>query len=508
MATTLIRGRYVITSADAPAIAHGAVLVEGQGVTAVGRADELAARAPGARVLGSDDHLVIPGLVNSHSHGRGLGSFQLGALDDQLELWIHDRRPHRMVDQYWDTLLATINLVESGVTSVLHSHATRSAAAYEAEMDLALAAYQDAGLRVGFAPGLRWCRTFVYEDDAAFAAMLPQPLRARFEHFVGQAPRLHLDRYLAAFDALAKRVGLRGPRHRLIHGPVALQWIGDEDMRAIARRVADEGTGLHVHVQESPYQLEWGPRTYGHSVVKQLHVLGALGPRTTLAHCVWLSESDIDLMASVGASYAHNPSANLRLKSGISPVIRARDRGLNVALGTDSMTINDDDDYVQEMRLAAKLHRLPGIYERDLSSRDVLRMATTNGRKVVLFDDVGVLAPGGPADVVLLRLDGMLDEGLHEPGFDPIDLLLYRGKREHVDAVLVAGEVLLENGRLTKVDKAKVLDELRADAARARAMVKPEVRELVDALRPYIERYYASWFRERGAPHYHYNLRG
>ncbi|MBI2321080.1 MAG: amidohydrolase family protein [Chloroflexi bacterium] len=210
MATTLIRGRYVITSADAPAIAHGAVLVDGHVVTAVGRADELTARAPGARVLGSDDHLVIPGLVNSHSHGRGLGSFQLGALDDQLEVWINDRRPHRLVDQYWDTLLATINLVESGVTSVLHSHATRNAAAYEAEMDQALAAYQDAGLRVGFAPGLRWCRNFVYEDDAAFAAMLPQPLRARFEHFVGQP---HARGPRAADDAGALRLAER-VRHR------------------------------------------------------------------------------------------------------------------------------------------------------------------------------------------------------------------------------------------------------------------------------------------------------
>jgi cytosine/adenosine deaminase-related metal-dependent hydrolase len=191
-----------------------------------------------------------------------------------------------------------------------------------------------------------------------------------------------------------------------------------------------------------------------------MHELGALGPLTTLGHAVWLSDDDIDLMARVGASYAHNISSNLRLKNGISPVIRARDSGVNVALGTDSMTINDDDDFVQEMRLVAMVHRPPGIYEPDLSSRDVLRMATINGRNVTLFDDVGSLRPGSPADVVTMRLDRML--GLpQEPGFDAIDLLLYRAKREDIDTVLVAGEILVANGVATKPDKQRIADELR-----------------------------------------------
>lgn len=506
MATTLIRGRYVIPGADAPAIEDGAVLVDGQQVEAVGGYSDLAARAPDARVLGSERHMVIPGLINSHSHGRGVSSFQLGALDDALELWILTRRGQRPVAAYWDTLLATTHLVESGVTCALHSQTTRNPGAYEEELDGTLGAYQDAGMRVALAADIRWRYNFVYEPDESFAALLPPPLRADFERYLQGFQTVRLERCCAAFDALARRVGLRGPRHRLLYGPVALQWAGDDDVRTLARRAAEAGAGLHIHVQESPYQKEWGPRTYGHSVVAQLHALGALGPRTTLAHCVWLSDRDLDLMAESGASYAHNPSANLRLKSGISPVIRARDRGVNVALGTDSMTINDDDDFLQEMRLAAKLHRLPGIDEPDLTSRDVLRMATTNGRRVVLFDDVGELRPGGPADLVLLRLDGMLD-ALHEPGFDPADLLLYRGRREHVDTVLVAGEVLLENGRLTRLDKERVLSELRADAERATSLSYREVRRLMDELRPYVERYYASWFRERTEPHYYYNSR-
>jgi 5-methylthioadenosine/S-adenosylhomocysteine deaminase len=462
----LVRGRFVVPDADLPAVEDGAVLVDGDRVAAVGPADELGPRAAGARVLGSADHLVVPGFVNAHSHGRGVTAFQLGVLDDQLELWLLDRRAQRPVDAHWDAQLAAIRLLQSGVTSVLHNHVTRDVRRYEAELDETLAAYATVGLRVAFAPEIRHRWSFVYDEDAAFLQRLPPPLRAELSRHVAGVEPVRLARYLAAVDGLARRVGVRGARHRLLYGPMALQWIGDEDMRAIADEAGARGLGLHVHVQESPYQREWGPRAYGHSIVRQLDRLGALGPRTTLAHCVWLSEDDLEVLARTGTSYAHNPSSNLRLKSGISPVVPARARGVTVALGTDSMTLNDDEDFVQEMRLAAKLHRLPGMDAAALSSRDVLRMATRDGRAAVLCEDVGSLQPGAAADLVLLRLGGLLDP-LQEPGFDPVDLLLYRARREHVDTVLVGGEVVLEGGRPTRTDEAAVLAALRADRERA-----------------------------------------
>jgi cytosine/adenosine deaminase-related metal-dependent hydrolase len=170
------------------------------------------------------------------------------------------------------------------------------------------------------------------------------------------------------------------------------------------------------------------------------------------------------------------------------------------------MTINDDDDFIQEMRLVAKMHRPPGMYEPDLSSRDVLRMATINGRKAVLFDDVGVLRAGGPADVVTMRLHGMLDQ-LHAPGFDPVDLLLYRGRREYIDNVLVAGEMLLDGGKLTRVSKELALGELRAEAERHAGVTNTEIRRLMNELRPHVLNFYDSWFRDRGTPYYFFNSR-
>ena len=168
--------------------------------------------------LGSDQHLVLPGLVNSHSHGKGLGTFELGFVDDQLEMWILERKAQRQPDIYWDTLLAATRLLESGVTTVLHNHVTRNPHAYEAELDRALSAYQDAGVRLAFAPDIRWRNNFIYEPDEAFAARLPESLRQRFLSFASTLEPVKPDRYFAAFDALSSRIGLRGPKHRLLFG--------------------------------------------------------------------------------------------------------------------------------------------------------------------------------------------------------------------------------------------------------------------------------------------------
>jgi 5-methylthioadenosine/S-adenosylhomocysteine deaminase len=507
MSEFLVRGKYVVVDADAPVIKDGAVIVANGRIQAIGPYAALADRAAGLAVLGSESHIVFPGLVNSHSHGKGFSSFELGFADETLEMWLLERKAQRQPNIYWDTLLAATQLLESGVTTVLHNHVTRAPVAFEAELDLALAAYQDAGLRVAFAPDIRCRNNFVYEPDAVFASKLPQPLQKRFLDYAAGLDPIRLDRYLAAFDSLAARVGVRGEKHRLLFGPMSLQWTGDEEMRTIAKRATELETGLHVHIQETPYQRDLGPRLYGHSLVRQMHELGALTPMTTLGHAVWLSDDDIELMAKSGASYAHNPSSNLRLKSGISPVIRAMDRGVNVALGSDSMTINDDDDFVQEMRLAAKLHRPPGIYERDLSSRDVLRMATTNGRKVVLFEEAGALRVGGPADMVTMRASRMLGR-VPEPGADAIDTLLYRAKRDDIDHVLVAGETLVANGVATQMDKQRISEELCIDAQRFDRAQSAEVRSFMRELRPYVHAFYDDWFRERGEPHYIYNSRG
>ena len=203
-----------------------------------------------------------------------------------------------------------------------------------------------------------------------------------------------------------------------------------------------------------------------HPPIEHLNNLGFLGPEVSCAHSVWLTDQDIDIMAGTGTTACHNPSSNLRLKNGIAPVNAMLEKGMNVALGTDSTSINDDDDMVQEMRLAAKLHRQPKMDMPALNSHQALRLATANAaRPTSLQDKIGTIEPGRFADLVLLDLNAMT-EPYSDAGIDVVDMLLYRGKASHVDTVMIQGEVVARNGTFVKMDKAEVLREIKDQFAR------------------------------------------
>ena len=212
-------------------------------------------------------------------------------------------------------------------------------------------------------------------------------------------------------------------------------------------------------------------------------------------------------MAQTGATACHNPSSNLRLKNGIAPVNAMLGKGVNVALGTDSTALNDDDDMIQEMRLAAKLHRQPRMDMPALNSHQALRLATANAaRPTGLQDRIGALEPGRFADLVLLDLDAMTEPYM-DTGIDVVDTLLYRGKASHVDMVMIQGEVVVRNGTFIKMDKAEVLREIKEQFARPVEGRALEARKLVQGLTPFVQEFYKDWGRAETAPHYGYNSR-
>ena len=136
-----------------------------------------------------------------------------------------------------------------------------------------------------------------------------------------------------------------------------------------------------MHCLESPYQREFGFASYGKSTVEHLHELGMLGPDVSLGHAVWLKDRDMEICAETGTSVCHNASSNLRLRVGILPAARMLEKGVNVSIGMDGTTLNDDEDMLQELRLVSKLHRAPrGLeYTACPTPFDVLTMGTVNG---------------------------------------------------------------------------------------------------------------------------------
>ena len=265
--------------------------------------------------------------------------------------------------------------------------------------------------------------------------------------------------------------------------------------------------GHHIHLVETYYQKQYGIRTWGKTPVAHLKDLGFLGPEVSCAHAVWLTDDDIDLLGQSNTTLCHNVSSNLRLKNGVAPVNGMWARGVNVAMGTDSTAINDDDDMLQEMRLVSKIHRQPGIGAPAINSHQVLRMATLNAAAPTFFhDEIGALEKGRRADVVLLDMTDIQGPYL-DPDVHIVDALLYRGKARHVDTVIIGGEVVLRNGRFTRINKEDVLRELKDRFARPLETSVVETRQMVEQLLPHVERFYQSWGPEDGPPHYRYNSR-
>ncbi|MGH7268722.1 MAG: amidohydrolase family protein [Candidatus Rokuibacteriota bacterium] len=510
MPARLVRGRYVVTGARgraATVVENGAVLVRDGVVAEVGPFAALAGRSGPGEVLGSPDHVVIPGLVNAHHH-VGLTPVQLGVPDAPLELWFITRLAGRDVDPYLDTLYSAFEMLGSGVTTVQHifGWARGGIPATAERIGRILAAYADVGMRVSFALGVRDQNFLSYEPEGELLARLPPALASRLAALLADL-RTPLAAQLDLFADLQATYHGR-PRSRIQLAPGNLHWCSDPALAAIRDRADRAGALLHVHLVETAYQKEYARRRTGGSALRHLHHLGLAGPRLTLGHATWLDEDDVALAAEAGVHVCHNVSSNLRLRSGVAPLTAFLRRGLNVAIGIDEAGINDDRDMLQEMRLVFHQHRLPGMDEEAPAAAEVLAMASRNGALTTPFgESIGTLEPGRAADLVLLRWSHIAAPYL-DPAMPPVDALLYRATAAAVDTVLVAGEPVLRDGRVVRVDRDAVLRDLAASLARPLEPHERERRALARDLLPHVRRFYDRYW-DPGAhePYYRRNSR-
>lgn len=512
MTSSIVRGGFVICEAgtDSQAsrvIPNGAVFQRDGVIEAVGAYDEIKSAHQADEELGGPGFVVMPGLVNAHHHGRAVSTFQMGCIDDCLETWILSgwgRRPH---DHYLMTLYTAIQMIESGTTTTMYNHSQTPAKGLGDDVSEVLRGFADAGMRTAFSVYYRERNRVVYEDDEQFISMLPGDLSESLRRFLS-AVDLSEEEYFSVFQSLhQKYAGQSDSRVTVLLSPSNVQWVSDDFLLRTKEEAARNDAGIHIHLVESLYQKEFGLRTWGHTPVEHLNTLGFLGPEVSCAHSVWLTDQDIDLLARSDATVCHNPSSNLRLKNGVAPVNALLGNGVNVALGTDSTAINDDDDMVQEMRLAAKLHRQPGLDNPAMNSHQALRIATANAaRPTFLQNKIGTLEPGRFADLVLLDLDAMTEPYM-DVEINVVDTLLYRGKASHVNMVMIQGEVVVRNGTFIKMDKAEVWREIKEQFARPVEGQALEAKKLAQGLNPFVEDFYKDWGKTEIAPHYGYSSR-
>ncbi len=181
------------------------------------------------------------------------------------------------------------------------------------------------------------------------------------------------------------------------------------------------------------------------------------------------------------------------------------DRGINVALGMDSLSLNDDEDMLQDMRLCANLHRTPGLGQPSPTAGQLLNMVTVNGAKATLFSDqIGTLEKGKRADIILVNLESIAEPYL-DPELDILNVLLARGKASDIDTVMIDGEIVLRDRKHTRINKGEIVARLREELSRDLGPSEIERARLAQELQPYILGFYKDWKEPAARPHYHYN---
>jgi cytosine/adenosine deaminase-related metal-dependent hydrolase len=510
MPSSIVRGKYVVARVidgnTSEIIEDGAVFQRDGEIVEVGPYAELKSRHSPDKEIGSPDYVVIPGLINAHHH-VGLTPFQLGALDAPLETWIIARWALMNVDPYLDTLYCATQMIESGITTVMHNHMMarlpQDQDMFESSSSI-VRAYEESGMRVAFSLSHRDQNHLVYEDDGKFLATLPNQLAQNVREYLGARP-ITFEDYFSLCGELYER--MQSDRTRIFISPHNVHWCSDSLLRDIKDFATRYSTGAHIHVNETVYQRMYGTRHWNKSPLAHLYDIGFLGPEVSCAHGVWMTESDMDILAETGTAICHNPSSNLRLKSGVAPVNTMLDKGVTVAIGIDEAGINDDNDILQEMRLAQKIHRVPGVASASPSSHRILDMTTVNGAKVTFFgNEVGTIEVGKRADMVLVSLERISEPYLH-PDTNIVDALVYRGKGIDVDTVIVEGEVVMRNRKLTRVNKDEVIGRLKESLSRPLSSAEVRRAEMSRELVPYIQKWFEEWPLEHGEPHYLFNKR-
>ncbi len=436
--------------------------------------------------------VVMPGLINAHLHSNE--GFEQGAYDNlPLEPWLLQSYPPfgfpmlDAEDYYLRSMVAAVESIRAGVTTVqddyVHIPGTPEA------QDGAMQAYRDAGLRAWVTVdlwdiGLLDCLPYLRD-------IVPPDIQREIEALPPTSTRAQLDLFQRHFETWHGAEG----RLRIVIAPCGPQRCSAAMLREIARLADAFDIPIHSHTLETRLQAVQAQQQWGMSPVEYLHGLGVLGPRLTIVHGIWLTDRDIALLAEHGCSVVHNPLSNLKLGSGLCPVRRLLDAGVNVALGTDGLATSDTADLIEVIRAASLIHK-PGSADYDswIGADDVFRMATRGGARTGLMErEVGSLEVGKQADLILLDRDAWGFIPLH----DPVRQLAFSVTSEAVMTSIIGGRVVMRDRKILTIDETAMKARVRAAAERFRRDRVPAMAAGARRLEPYIR---AMYYRAAAEP--------
>ncbi|HEX3503152.1 MAG TPA: amidohydrolase family protein [Xanthobacteraceae bacterium] len=458
MSTLLLENGTVLTlDRDERIIDNGHVFIRDDRIVAVNAGPWRGEEEPKQRI-DCRNRLIAPGLVNAHAHSQ---SSTMAGFGDKLShpafMWLTQAHTSRRAPDEirLAVLLTAYGAITSGTTAIIdHFPGQRFT---RADMDAVLSAWQETGMRV-----VLGARFFDGPFADIFPPMpLPDDVAARAKDLLKPQPLDELDGLLQ--DIIAAWHGR--PRLSVFPAPSNPERCTEAAMVLCAELAERFDTGIHTHLLETRKQADLAQQRFGTTTVQQLAKLGVLSDRWSCAHSIWLTETDIALMAEKQVTAVLNPESNARLGTGLAQIPALLRAGVPLALGSDGASANDNMVLHEAMRAIAMAHRAHEPNRSSwISAREALHMATAGGARAMRQKDLGTLAAGQLADITIYRLD----KPWWLPVNDIVCQLVFAETGAGADTVIVDGKVIMEGGVIKTFDVDALVREVKAMAASLR----------------------------------------
>ncbi|MFK0730553.1 MAG: amidohydrolase [Gloeotrichia echinulata HAB0833] len=410
---------------------------------------KIAAIAPNLDVIGiaidGTNKLLLPGFFNAHTHSPEM--WQRGVIRPlPLELWLgelYDFTPLDPEQIYLSALGTATETLLSGGTSVV-DHLVLIPGQELETIATTVRAYTEVGIRAFVAPLIQ---------DESLTAGIPS----------GESTQTHQPFFRSTAATLEIIEEAVRQFHRpdegvsILVAPTGIQLCTDALFTGCIELSDRYNLCRHSHLLETKAQEKLAQQKYGCTAVEHLKRIGYLGDRTTLAHCVWLNDADIAILAETQSTVVHNPLSNLRLGSGIAPILKYLQAGVNVTFGCDGASSNDSQDLLEAIKIGSILHNITDLdYQHWITPRKAVEMASLGGAKGLnLSEQLGSLTVGKQADLVLYDLTNLS----LLPRTDPIGLLVLGRPSNVVHSAWVNGKQIVADGQITTIN----VDDLRKE---------------------------------------------
>lgn len=483
---TVIRGGLLldVQAHEAPA---RDVLIDGDTILEI---DQPGVAVPGdVTEIDARGRLLIPGLVNAHTHGNGNLAKGMGdrwTLETLINAGIFVNGYRTDEDKYLSCLLGGLEMIRTGTTAcydLLGEFPLPTVEGFHA----AAQGYNEAGVRVLLAPMVGDHNVYM-AIPGLFDSLSPS-LRADAERYEA-APT---DVLLAAVTKLVREWHSPDPRISLAVAPTVPLYCSDRFIAGCRDIARGAGLRLQMHIAESKVEAVGGLRRYGKTLTAHMDEIGFLGPDVTAAHGVWLDDEDMARFAHHGVAVAHNPGSNLRLGCGVAPAGKLRASGVSVGIGTDGSHCADGQNMFLAMRTTSLACRITSADYNDwFRTEDVVEMATKgSARTLGLEGAIGKLVPGYKADIVFLDLGHVNFVPLN----DPTNQVVTTENGASVDSVMIGGRLVLDRGRFPHVDFERLRQRIQRRVESLRA-VNAEGRRIAALLEPAVGSYCVGLARE------------